>query len=164
MIVIIDRLNFQLTHLIAKRLPVKNFCNYFEILRSSVGSMDYSVPENTLASVHPSKNRLPWSCDLSQLLLSKTAKSLAVTDVPEHLTYLGYGFEKNSTGFVSVDKQLPRSAVNRNRLPSTPKRNRRQITLLSDGILSEKDFACGLPLRTANTIFPFTAVTTSMLI
>ena len=126
--------------------------------------MDYSVPENTLASVHPSKNRLPRSCDLSQLLLSKTAKSLAVTDVPEHLTYLGYGFEKNSTGFVSVDKQLPRSAVNRNRLPSTPKRNRRQITLLSDGILSEKDFACGLPLRTANTIFPFTAVTTSMLI
>ena len=87
-----------------------------------------------------------------------------MTDVPEHLTYLGYGFEKNSTGFVSVDKQLPRSAVNRNRLPSTPKRNRRQITLLSDGILSEKDFACGLPLRTANTIFPFTAVTTSMLI
>jgi hypothetical protein len=64
-----------------------------------------------------------------------------VTDVSEHLTYLGYGFEKNSTGFVSVDKQLPRSAVNRNRLPSTPKRNRRQITLLSDGILSKKDFA-----------------------
>ena len=64
-----------------------------------------------------------------------------VTDVPEHLTFLGYGFEKNSSGFVSVDKQLPRPAVNRSWSSSAPKRNRRQITLISDGILSKKDFA-----------------------
>lgn len=62
-------------------------------------------------------------------------------DIPERISYLGYGFEKNSSGFISVDKQIPRAAVNYNWTSSTPKKNNRQITVLSDGILSKKDFA-----------------------
>ena len=62
-------------------------------------------------------------------------------DIPERLTYLGYGFQKNSNGYISVDKQIPRPAVHYNWSSSTPKKSSRQITVLSDGILSKKDFA-----------------------
>lgn len=75
-----------------------------------------------------------------ELALTMNRKKCAV-DIPERLTYLGYGFEKNSNGYISVDKQIPRPAVHYNWSSSTPKKSSRQITVLSDGILSKKDFA-----------------------
>lgn len=74
-------------------------------------------------------------------LLLRLNDEKSTLDTPEHLTFLGYGFAKNSNGFVSVDKQMPRAAVNRNWTSSAPKKNDRHITVLSDGILSKKDFA-----------------------
>ena len=83
--------------------------------------------------------------DISELFESTLALRLNAekcrVDIPERITFLGYGFEKNSNGFISVDKQMPRPAVNYNWSSSKPKKNNRRITVLTDGILSKKDFA-----------------------
>ncbi len=83
--------------------------------------------------------------DITELFENKLALQMnnakCAVDIPERLTFLGYSFEKNSNGFVSFDQQIPRSAVNYNWSTSTPKKNNRHITVLSNGILSKKDFA-----------------------
>lgn len=68
-------------------------------------------------------------------------KEKCTIDVPEKISFLGYGFEKNSNGLISIDTQVPTSSINRRWISSSPKANNRHFSVISNGILSRKDFA-----------------------
>ena len=72
-------------------------------------------------------------------LIPNEAKS--VIDIPERVRYLGYGFSRNSNGVISMEQNLPKPTVNRQWTPSNVKNKTGSINIISDGILSRKDFA-----------------------
>ena len=74
-------------------------------------------------------------------LMLRLNKDKCTVDVPERISFLGYGFEKNSNGLVSIDSPVPSPSINRQWISSSPKANNRHLSVISNGILSKKDFA-----------------------
>ena len=62
-------------------------------------------------------------------------------DIPEKISFLGYCFSKNSCGMISMESQIPSSEINHQWTSSVPEKDNRQITVISNGILSRKDFS-----------------------
>ena len=74
-------------------------------------------------------------------LLLSLNRSKCTVDIPERITFLGYGFDKNANGLVSVHTQPPSMSVNRIWKSAQPQKDNRTISVISNGILSKGDFA-----------------------
>ncbi len=88
-----------------------------------------------------------------QLLLCENAEKCAI-DIPERITYLGYGFTRNRNGVISLDVGLPDKAVFRKWTPSKVKSRSSQVNLVSNGILSKNEFALRFDTDNAKYDFP----------
>ena len=77
-----------------------------------------------------------------------------VIDIPERITYLGYGFTRNRNGVISLDAGLPNQSLFRRWTPSKVKSRGGQVNLVSNGILSKNDFSLRFDTDNAKYDFP----------
>ena len=89
----------------------------------------------------------------NQLSLCENTEKCKI-DIPERITYLGYGFTRNRNGVISLDVSLPNQSVFRRWTPSKVKNRGGQVNLVSNGILSKNDFALRFDTDNGKYDFP----------